>query len=88
MLCDASAAERLRALKPRCEVLSGETGLIELARRANYDIMVGALVGFAGLASTAEAIRQGTQTLRMSALGKLLEGVTTTDEVIRVSVAD
>jgi type IV pilus assembly protein PilB len=36
----------------------------------------------------AEAIRQGTKSLRMSALGKLLEGVTTTEEVIRVSVAD
>jgi type IV pilus assembly protein PilB len=36
----------------------------------------------------AEAIRQGLKTLRMSGIQKLIEGVTTVEEVLRVSVAD
>jgi type IV pilus assembly protein PilB len=36
----------------------------------------------------AEAIRQGFKTLRMSGIQKLTEGVTTIEEVLRVSVAD
>jgi type IV pilus assembly protein PilB len=36
----------------------------------------------------AEAIRLGMKTLRMSGITKLLEGVTTVEEVIRVSAAD
>ena len=35
-----------------------------------------------------EAIRVGMQTLRASAVKKLKEGITTVDEVLRVSVAD
>ena len=35
-----------------------------------------------------EAIRVGMQTLRASAIKKLKEGITTVDEVLRVSVAD
>jgi type IV pilus assembly protein PilB len=36
----------------------------------------------------AEAIRNGLQTLRMSGLRKIAEGITTPEEVMRVSVAD
>jgi type IV pilus assembly protein PilB len=36
----------------------------------------------------AEAIRQGMKSLRMSGIQKLLEGITTVEEVLRVSVAD
>jgi type IV pilus assembly protein PilB len=36
----------------------------------------------------AEMIRQGVKTLRLSGISKLLEGVTTVEEVLRVSVAD
>ena len=36
----------------------------------------------------AEAIRLGMQTLRMSALNKLKEGVTSLEEVTRVSASD
>jgi type IV pilus assembly protein PilB len=36
----------------------------------------------------AEAIRQGMKSLRMSGIQKLIEGVTTVEEVLRVSVAD
>jgi 1-deoxy-D-xylulose-5-phosphate reductoisomerase len=56
---DSLAAKELISRNPGCEVLAGADGLRELARRENYDIFVGALVGFAGLASTLEAVRQG-----------------------------
>jgi type IV pilus assembly protein PilB len=36
----------------------------------------------------AEMIRQGLKTLRMSGLTKIMDGVTTPEEVLRVSVAD
>jgi type IV pilus assembly protein PilB len=36
----------------------------------------------------AEMIRQGVKTLRMSGIQKLVEGITTAEEVLRVSVAD
>jgi len=56
---DEAAAEKLRSMNPPCEVFTGEEGVREIARRGDYDILVGALVGFAGLASTVEAVRQG-----------------------------
>src|SRR2546422_11423657 len=49
---DEAAAVRLQAMNPSCEVLSGTEGVREIARRGEYDILVGALVGFAGLVST------------------------------------
>lgn len=55
---DKEKAKQLRervALK--CEVLSGNEGLLEITKRDNYDILVTALVGFAGLAPTIEAIK-------------------------------
>jgi 1-deoxy-D-xylulose-5-phosphate reductoisomerase len=42
-----------------CEILEGDAGLLEVTRRGNYDILLSALVGFAGLAPTVEAIRLG-----------------------------
>ena len=36
----------------------------------------------------AEMIRQGIQSLRMAGIGKVLEGVTTPEEVIRCTVED
>jgi 1-deoxy-D-xylulose-5-phosphate reductoisomerase len=56
---DEKAAAALKQRGPNCEVLAGESGLLELARRSDYDILVGALVGFAGLQSTVEAVQQG-----------------------------
>ncbi|MCX6169150.1 MAG: 1-deoxy-D-xylulose-5-phosphate reductoisomerase [Ignavibacteriales bacterium] len=40
----------------KCEVLSGNEGLLEITRRGDYGILVSAMVGFAGLAPTIEAI--------------------------------
>jgi 1-deoxy-D-xylulose-5-phosphate reductoisomerase len=42
-----------------CKLLTGNDGLITAAIEAEYDIFVGALVGFAGLAPTMEAIKRG-----------------------------
>lgn len=53
------AAELRRKLTVKCEVLSGIDGLISVAAKLNYDILLGAMVGFAGLAPTLEAIKRG-----------------------------
>ncbi|MCX6150680.1 MAG: 1-deoxy-D-xylulose-5-phosphate reductoisomerase [Ignavibacteriales bacterium] len=55
---DEIAASKLRQnLAGKCEVLGGDEGLVESTRRGNYDILVSALVGFAGLAPTIEGIK-------------------------------
>ncbi len=46
-------------LDGKCEVLSGIDGLCKAAAECDYDILVGAMVGFAGLAPTIEAIKRG-----------------------------
>ncbi|MGK9368250.1 1-deoxy-D-xylulose-5-phosphate reductoisomerase [Melioribacter sp. Ez-97] len=43
----------------QCEILYGEEGLIEIAQRNNYDILLSAIVGFAGLKPTIESIKLG-----------------------------
>ena len=42
-----------------CKLLTGNDGLVNAAIEADYDIFVGAMVGFAGLAPTVEAIKRG-----------------------------
>jgi 1-deoxy-D-xylulose-5-phosphate reductoisomerase len=55
------AAARLLAHKLRgsVTVLVGNEGLLQLAAECDYDIFVGAMVGFAGLPPTIEAIKRG-----------------------------
>jgi len=52
------AAELKRKIGSKCEVLSGEKGLLSIAADYDYDIFVGAMVGFCGLAPTIEAIKR------------------------------
>lgn len=52
------AAELKKKIGSKCEVLSGNEGLIDVAKNFEYDIMVSALVGFAGLAPTIEGIQR------------------------------
>ena len=52
------AAELRDRVGIKCEVLDGDEGLIEITSRGTYDILVSALVGFAGLAPTIEGIKQ------------------------------
>ena len=57
---DESAAKALRdKLGNSIRVLSGNEGLQTLAAECDYDIFVGAMVGFAGLCPTLEAIKRG-----------------------------
>jgi len=56
---EALAAELKRKISGKCEVLSGEKGLISIAADYEYDVFVGAMVGFSGLAPTLEAIKRG-----------------------------
>ena len=54
-----AAAELRKRVGDKCKVLSGDDGLCEAASQCEYDILVGAMVGFAGLAPTIEAIKRG-----------------------------
>ncbi len=53
----ASLRERLRDLDT--VVLEGSEGLQEIAARAQYDLLLAAIVGFSGLLPTMEAIQRG-----------------------------
>lgn len=57
---DTKAAEKLKEkIKNKCEVLSGIEGLCFAAANCDYDILIGAMVGFSGMAPTVEAIKRG-----------------------------
>ncbi|MDZ7625336.1 MAG: 1-deoxy-D-xylulose-5-phosphate reductoisomerase [Ignavibacteriaceae bacterium] len=57
---DETAAKKISGKIPKgCELLIGEDGLIKAALETEYDIFMGAMVGFAGLAPTLEAIKRG-----------------------------
>ena len=53
------AQELRNRLKGRVEVLSGIEGLCAVASGFDYDILIGAMVGSAGLAPTIEALKRG-----------------------------
>ncbi len=56
---NASALILENKLKSRCTVLTGSKCLSTVAAESEYDILIGAVVGFAGLAPTIEAIKRG-----------------------------
>lgn len=57
---DKDAAEKVKhQLAANCILLVGVDGLINAASDVEYDIFVGAMVGYAGLAPTIEAIKRG-----------------------------
>ena len=57
---DENAAASIKdKLPPGCNLLVGDKGLIEAAAKTEYDIFIGAMVGFAGLLPTIEAIKRG-----------------------------
>jgi 1-deoxy-D-xylulose-5-phosphate reductoisomerase len=43
----------------KCEILSGQEGINEIANRDDFELVVNALVGFSGLIPTVEAIKNG-----------------------------
>jgi 1-deoxy-D-xylulose-5-phosphate reductoisomerase len=56
---ESKAVELKQRIGNKCEVLIGDGGLLEITNRGDYDVFVSALVGFAGLAPTIEAIKLG-----------------------------
>ena len=57
---DKNAAKRISDKLPDgCNLFVGEEGLIKASIEAEYDIFMGAMVGFAGLAPTIEAVKRG-----------------------------
>jgi len=57
---DKDAAEKVKHQLPaNCILLVGVDGLINAASDVEFDIFVGAMVGYAGLAPTIEAIKRG-----------------------------
>jgi 1-deoxy-D-xylulose-5-phosphate reductoisomerase len=57
---EKDAAENIKHQLPaNCKLLVGIDGLISSASEVEYDIFVGAMVGYAGLAPTIEAIKRG-----------------------------
>jgi 1-deoxy-D-xylulose-5-phosphate reductoisomerase len=57
---DEQCAKNIAGKIPKnCNLLIGEDGLVKAAVEAEYDIFMGAMVGFAGLAPTIEAVKRG-----------------------------
>ena len=56
---DETAAEALRKMDLKVEILAGEQGLVRVATHKDADMVVSAIVGSAGLVPTYEAIRSG-----------------------------
>ncbi len=57
---DEKQGDKLRTrLAGKSKVLTGTEGLTEAAKNFDYDIFVGAMVGFSGLAPALEAIKRG-----------------------------
>ena len=57
---DPNAANKISYKLPTgCKLFIGEEGLIKASTEAEYDIFMGAMVGFAGLAPTIEAVKRG-----------------------------
>jgi len=60
VVTDESKAKELQSnIGNFCEVLSGYDELLNAASQRDYDILLGSMVGFAGLAPTLEAIKRG-----------------------------
>jgi 1-deoxy-D-xylulose-5-phosphate reductoisomerase len=57
---DEHASKKIEGELPKdCKLLRGEDGLLKASSEIDYDIFVGAMVGFAGLAPTLEAVKRG-----------------------------
>lgn len=57
VLDESKAAALKAAIDPSVELLSGRAGLLEVVGRDDVDIVINAIVGFAGLKPTVEAIK-------------------------------
>ncbi|MDP2364326.1 MAG: 1-deoxy-D-xylulose-5-phosphate reductoisomerase [Ignavibacteria bacterium] len=60
VVTDESKARELQSnIGNLCDVLSGCDEIVKVAKQRDYDILLGAIVGFAGLPPTLEAIKRG-----------------------------
>lgn len=60
VVTDKSKAKELKSNAGNiCEVLSGYDQILNAAAERDYDILLGSIVGFSGLAPTLEAIKRG-----------------------------
>lgn len=60
VVTDESKAKELQSnIGNLCHVLSGYDELLNAASQSDYDVLLGSIVGFAGLAPTLEAIKRG-----------------------------
>lgn len=61
VIFDPESFSRLknRSLNHKCEILCGQAGINEIAKRDDFELVVNALVGFSGLIPTIEAIKNG-----------------------------
>ncbi|RPI70708.1 MAG: 1-deoxy-D-xylulose-5-phosphate reductoisomerase [Ignavibacteriales bacterium] len=60
VVVDETAAKNLKNTAGiNCKILSGVEGLVYIASNFDYDILLGAMVGFAGLLPTIEAVKRG-----------------------------
>ncbi len=87
-LSDAAAAARLQE---RCEglpveILSGQDGLVQVARASGVDLVISAIVGGAGLVPTLAAIRNGTQVALANKEPMVMAGKLMQDEARRYGV--
>jgi 1-deoxy-D-xylulose-5-phosphate reductoisomerase len=57
VLDEKAAVELSKMVGETTEILAGETGLCEIVRRDDVDLVISSLVGFAGLQPTIEAIK-------------------------------
>ena len=55
---DEESFTKLRSLFPKIKIFTGENGISEMIREANVDLIINALVGFAGVVPTLTAIEQ------------------------------
>ncbi|MGQ9644390.1 MAG: 1-deoxy-D-xylulose-5-phosphate reductoisomerase, partial [Ignavibacterium sp.] len=55
----SKAKELSEIVNGNVDIISSENALIEAAQKYDYDILIGAIVGFAGLTPTIEAIKRG-----------------------------
>ncbi|MFO1399972.1 MAG: 1-deoxy-D-xylulose-5-phosphate reductoisomerase [Steroidobacteraceae bacterium] len=84
-LADAAAAAELRRA-PDCagiEVLEGAAGVVELARAAGTDVVMAAISGAAGLASTLAAAEAGKRVLLANKESAVMAGALLLDAVRR-----
>lgn len=64
---DAAAAQRLaqrlRVSKIRCEIHSGQSAVVDIARESQVDVVIAGIVGAAGLSPTLAAVQAGKRVL-------------------------